>query len=143
MEIVLENEGDEAVIYFQEEKALIDVRSATGIGGFTAELVAGPWPSEIVVRLRLRGLEGLNVSYGDVAVSTGVSHSGGDARPIVLAMTKSDGGIDSASPSASMYYPIILAGADEAGQYFDIALPAGFFQQDYSVFTMRWIDFYR
>ena len=93
-----------------------DRTSATGIGGLTA--TADAWPAEVVVRLHLRGLEGLTIRYGHVIITSGVS-STGDPVALTLSVVDEEGNVQSASPSYDIYYPDIRAvtpdGAAEVG----------------------------
>lgn len=143
IDVVVEKTADTATVTMDGDSALIEITSATGIGGLAATLTADEWPEQIAVRLRLRGLESLEIRYGDIAISTGVSHTGEPNQALILSVTQPDGTIDSASPSADIYYPDIQPGSDDQGDYFDVALPVHFFQGDHKAFNMRWIDFYR
>ena len=150
---------DRATVTTEDGRAVIDVTSAGGIGGLTA--TAGEWPAEVVVRLRLRGLEGLEIRYGDVTIATGVSSSG-QPSALTLSVLDEDGNVQSASPSSDVYYPNIQAvtpdgttavGPLAAGQRppfplpegsaLEITLPPHFHRDDHPSFTLQWIDFYR
>ncbi len=150
---------DRATVTTEDGRAVIDVTSAGGIGGLTA--TADAWPEAVVVRLRLRGLEGLEIRYGDVTIATGVSSSG-QPSALTLSVLDEDGNVQSASPSSDVYYPNIQAvtpdgttavGPLAAGQRppfplpegsaLEITLPPHFHRDDHPSFTLQWIDFYR
>ena len=150
---------DRATVTTEDGRAVIDVTSAGGIGGLTA--TADAWPEAVVVRLRLRGLEGLEIRYGDVTIATGVSSSG-QPSALTLSVLDEDGNVQSASPSSDVYYPNIQAvtpdgttavGPLAAGQRppfplpegsaLEITLPPHFHRGDHPSFTLQWIDFYR
>lgn len=135
--------GDEARVVTENNHALIEVTSPTGIGALTATLVEGEWPAEIVTRLRLQGLEGLEIRYGDITLNTGLSSNSNPDPALLLTVTQQDGSTESGYPSADIYYPTIRPGSDEQGTYFDITLPVHFSQEAYPEFSMRWVDFYR
>lgn len=143
IEVTLDKPGDTAIVNRADDRALIEVTSATGIGGLQATLTAGSWPKQVTARLRLRGLESLEIRYGDVTLSTGMASSGASGSGLMLSITKSDGTIESASPSADIYYPVIERGADTVGDYFDVTLPPHFYDGAYESFELNWIDFYR
>jgi len=126
-----------------DTRTLIEVTSSTGIGAFTATLIDGEWPVEIVTRLRLRGLEGLEIGYGDITIQTGISSTSSPDPALMVMTTNPDGSTDRTYPSADQYHPGIRRGSDEKGQYFDIALPRHFFQSEQPTFSIGWIDFYR
>jgi hypothetical protein len=150
---------DRATVTMDDGRAVIDVTSASGIGGLAA--TADAWPDEVVVRLWLRGLEGLEIRYGNFIIATGVSSSGNPST-LTLSVVDEEGNVQSVSPSADVYYPNIqaitpdgttavgpLAASERPafplpeGSAFEITLPPHFRHEDYPSFTMQWIDFYR
>lgn len=154
-------QGNTAEVIFEDSRALIDVNERHGINGLNARLTQGEWPAEIVVRLRLRGLEQLWIHYGDLTISTGVS-SGGAPPPLTITVVDESGNVQSAPPSADIYYPDIrvvtpdgtaavgplAAGERPAfplpeGSVFEITMPVHFFRDAPNSFSMQWVDFYR
>lgn len=159
IDVTLDKADDRATVTMDDGRAVIDVTSASGIGGLTA--TANAWPEEVVVRLRLRGLEGLEIRYGDVTIATGVSSSG-QPSALTLSVVDEDGNVQSASPSSDVYYPDIRAITPDGttavgplaagerppfplpeGSAIEIALPPHFHRDDQPSFTLQWIDFYR
>jgi hypothetical protein len=159
IDVTLDKADDRATVTTEDGRAVIDVTSAGGIGGLTAK--ADAWPEEVVVRLRLRGLEGLEIRYGDATIATGVSSSG-QPSALTLSVVDENGNVQSASPSADIYYPDIQAATPDGttavgplaagerpsfplpeGSAFEITLPPAFMQSDSPSFTLHWIDFYR
>lgn len=160
IDVTLDKQDDEATVTAEDGRAIIDVTSLSGIGGLTA--TADEWPAEVVVRLQLRGLEGLTLRYGNVILTTGLS-STGDPVALTLTVVDDEGNVQSASPSSDIYYPDIRAvtpdgattgvgplSTDERpafplpeGSALEIALPPHFHRDAYPSFTMQWIDFYR
>lgn len=132
-------EGSTAVVQMGEDRAVIDVNELHGINGLNARLEQGEWPAELVVRLPLRGLERLEISYGNVTLTTGRSANDSPDPPLMLTVIDEQGRVQSASPSADIYYPAIR----QTTEGFEIALPPHFFQKAYPSFSMQWIDFYR
>ena len=159
IDVTLDKAADRAAVTTEGGRAVIDVTSAGGIGGLTA--TAETWPEEVVVRLRLRGLEGLEIRYGDVTIATGVSSSG-QPSALTLSVLDEDGNVQSASPSSDVYYPNIQAVTPDGttavgplaagerppfplpeGSALEITLPPHFHRDDQPSFTLQWIDFYR
>ncbi|MBP6788901.1 MAG: hypothetical protein KA170_15025 [Candidatus Promineofilum sp.] len=159
IDVTLDKADDRATVTTEDGRVVIDVTSISGIGGLTA--TADEWPAEVVVRLRLRGLEGLEIRYGEVTIATGVSSSGQPAA-LTLSVVDENGNVQSASPSADIYYPDILAVTPDGttavgplavgerpasplpeGSAFEITLPPAFMQSDSPSFALHWIDFYR
>ena len=132
-------DDNSADLTLSDGRALLDVTDHRGINGLNARRVKGQWPAEIVVRLRLRGLERLEIHYGDVTLVTGRSSTDSPDPPLILSVVDADGRVQSAPPSADMYYPDIRHTADG----FEITLPPHFFRDDYPSFSLQWIDFYR
>ena len=159
IDVTLDKHDDKVTVTTEDDRAIIEVTSVTGIGGLTA--TADAWPEEVVIRLRLRGLEGLGIHYGDFAITTGVS-SAGDPAPLTLSVVDDEGNVQSASPSSDVYYPDIRAVTPDGttavgplaagerpafplpeGSAFEIALPPHFHRDDQPSFTLQWVDFYR
>lgn len=155
-------QGNTAAVTIEDGRALIDVNERHGINGVAARLTQGEWPPQIVVRLPLRGLEGLWIHYGDLTISTGVSSSGAPPPPLTITVVDEAGNVQSAPPSADIYYPDIRAVMPDGtaavgplavgerpafplpeGSVFEITLPAHFFREAHDSFSMQWIDFYR
>ena len=94
-------------------------------------------------------------------MATGVSGSGQPAA-LTLSVVDENGNVQSASPSADIYYPDILAVTPDGttavgplaagerpdfplpeGSAFEITLPPAIQQSGRPSFTLHWIDFYR
>jgi hypothetical protein len=155
IDVTVDKTDDTAEVTIEDGRALIDVTSASGIGGLTAILSEGDWPEEIVVRLHTRGLERLEIGYANYLIETGVASSDGVNPALMLTVIDEEGNAERASPSAIIYYPTIRV-IDDAGQaqatptiplpegsVFEITLPAHFHQETYDSFWLQWIDFYR
>lgn len=119
--------------------ALIDVVDPRGINGLLAQLTGGEWPDNVTVLLRLRGLERLEIRYGNYAITTGRSSNESPDPPLILYVTDENGEVRHAPVSSSVYYPDIRRTADG----FEITLPPHFHLEEYPSFSMQWIDYYR
>jgi hypothetical protein len=140
IEITFDREdSSSANVTYGDSRAVIDVTDPWGINGLNANLVEGEWPEEVVVRLRLRGLERLEIHYGNYTIATGVSSTGDPDPPLTLTVIDEQGRTQSASPSAYVYYPDIRRTTNG----FEITLPPHFHSDHYPSFSMQWIDFYR
>lgn len=154
IDVTLDKHDDKATVTVADGRAVIDVTSASGIGGLTAILDDGDWPDEVVVRLNTRGLERLEFGYGNVQISTGLSSTGDPNPPLMLTVVDEAGNVETAPPSSDSYYPVIRAvGSDGVaatpvfplpeGSVFEITLPRHFSELKPESFWMQWIDFYR
>ena len=142
-------------------KADVDVRSTleddtvtfyvytpSGIGDATFTLKSGEMPDDVQVRLFVKGLENLEVSYNDVTITASVPTSGG-----IILEKVSKGGQEKEINAASPYWvdikPLpakeggLFVGEMMQGPSFLITLPEDFDDQDATEFTLKWIDFYR
>ena len=128
-----------ATVTQQDGRTLIDVTDPRGINGLTATLTEGEWPEEVAVLLRLRGLESLEIAYGNIVITTGRSSNDSPDPPLMLTVTDADGTVQQGYPSADIYYPAIEHTADG----YLIPLPPHFFVEQQPSFRMKWIDFYR
>lgn len=161
IELTIDRPEATATVTQEDGRALIDVTDPRGINGLTARLVEGEWPVEIVIQLRLRGLEQLTIQYGGLTIATGVSSSGAPAA-LTISTVDEAGTVQSASPSADIYYPDIslvtpggtvavgplAAGERPAfplpeGSTFEITMPPHFFHDAPDSFSIQWVDFYR
>lgn len=152
IDVTLDKPGsDAATVTVANGRAVIDVTSASGIGGFTATLADGRWPETVTVRLHTRGLEQLVIRYGRFDITTGRSSNDSPDPALMLYVEDEQGEVQSASPSSNVYYPDIRLVNPQSEQpklpaedgYYEITLPLHFHQLDHDSFAMQWIDFYR
>jgi SAM-dependent methyltransferase len=146
-EISLQKERDSVSVTRQDDSVIYSVHSVSGIGGATLRWW-NRWPSKVVLRLYLRGLESLTVSNGQVELRASVaSHSG---NPTQLSIRRDEG----ESPveqdaTASTKIGVFdsdgnaIAGLPEEGGYFELVLPAVLLEGQPKSLTVQWIDFYR
>lgn len=163
IEITLDRpENSSVTTELTKGRAVIDVVDKEGINGLNARLVEGEWPEEVIIRLHLRGLESLEISYSNFTIATGVPSTGDPGSPLILSVVDEAGHEQSVSPSADVYYPDIqvitpdgvtavgpLATGERPpfplpeGSAFEITLPPHFHHGDHLSFSLQWIDFYR
>lgn len=139
IDVTLDHDDGSTGVTYSGNRAVIEVSDPRGINGLSAVLKSDRWPEEIVIRLPLNGLESLEIQYGNFTIATGRSSNESPDPPLMLSVTDEAGNVQTASPSADMYYPDINRTADG----FEIFLPPHFFREDYTSFSMRWIDYYR
>lgn len=138
-----------ATVYSEADRVIVDITSPRGIGNARIRLVEGSWPAEVILRLRLTGLEGLEVGYesdGAWRNLAGVlSHSGGDVWQSVVPPNEPEQPIDDSSPH---WMPISHGRADQATSpdsesYFDVQMSPHFLENSSDLFEVSWVDFYR
>ncbi len=131
-------------------KLVVDVFSPSGIGSADVELTGAQRPATIVIRLHLKGLEGLTFTYPNATVQVAVASSGDHTvsqQANVVALPSPARAIDSASP---YWLAVRLVGKDGApgkvplqDGYVEVTPPQDFRQGNYQGFSLEWIDFYR
>lgn len=140
IDVILDRpEGNSAEVTLSDDRLFIDVTDIRGINGLTARLESGSWPEEIAIHLQLDGLEQLEIRYDSYIITTGRSRNESPDPPLMLSVVDEQGQVQTASPSADIYYPDI--GRTAGG--FTITMPPHFFRDHYESFSLRWIDFYR
>ncbi len=144
--------GDPLIVFsVTDESLLADITSPTGIGSAQIMKTGGQWPSQIVLRFRLNGLEEMKFHYGDTTLEVHIS-SQGDNR-VSEAVVK-NGETRPLEPGqlldASYWMAVQIVGTDGApgeiplkGGYIDVTVPPDFFRSKETKFTLEWIDFYR
>ncbi len=151
VEIVLDKQGDTALVEYRPGTAIITVDSERGIGGMQAKLTEGEWPEAVLVRLRLTGLERLEVGYGPTTIVTGVSSTSDPGAPATLYTRDENDSVTETTallPSQQVAITLYSETQEPPGiplrdGYFEIALPAHFLESGEDAFTLQWIDFYR
>jgi hypothetical protein len=136
--------ADQVQVKLEKDTATLDVSSQSGIGGATITLAKGKWPTTVIVRLHLSGLESFAVSNGKTKLAGSVlSHSGNTKR---LYLTE-DGKEGEREPGTAI--KVLDANGKPAtglpgkGGYFEITLPKALLEGQPKSLELGWIDFYR
>jgi hypothetical protein len=140
---------DRVMVSGQGERVVLTVTSPSGIGGSKVANEGERWPGKIILRLRLRGLERLQVGNGKELLTASVS-SNGDHQVILSleAEGKAEVPIDRTSPFWTELR-ILDAFGHPAREIpledgvFEVALPPALFASNPATITLDWIDFYR
>jgi hypothetical protein len=128
--------GKPVVTFTAANDALsIDVASPAGIGGAAIEKTAGQWPSRILVRLHVKGLESFKFHYADITIEVNAS-SHGDKT---VRETRERTGLSDTPKPGDPDWIAVTPGED----YFDIKASTAFLKSGANKFTIEWIDFYR
>ena len=134
-EVSTKKADDRVKVETPKGRVVLSVTSPSGIGSATIRPVAGTWPGDVVLRLRLRGLESLTVSDGKVTLAGSASHDGGR---LFLKDGDREKNLDKGDP----YWTEIRVSGTGAGQ-FELMLPAALLKDSDKALTVSWIDFYR
>jgi hypothetical protein len=146
-QVKAEGDGNNAAISIEGKVAVLDIHSRSGIGRATVEYVSGPILEKIVVRLRLKGLEELRLSYDRTVITARVSS--GDSRNVVQSLDPPGGDERPITPDSPHWMEVKIVSDKAAPRiplddgYFEITLPKDVLGKGRRSFSIRWIDFYR
>jgi len=129
--VELRKAEDAMVVVEEGEVATCEITSVSGIGGATLIRRGDVWPGRVVVRLKLKGLEQIQLSNGGVWVEgflkkpLRVPYWGAEAR--------------SGKPPLGTMELLIV---EEEG-WIEIVVPAEFMTDGSTRVELRWVDFFR
>jgi hypothetical protein len=140
---------DRVVAQLSGDRVVVTVMSPSGIGGATVTRRDERWPGAVVLRLRLSGMERLEVGNGRVLLSASVSS--GEGHRTTLGLSEGDRKevpVDRGSPYWAEVR-ILEAQDGPAGdipasdRVFEVRLPRALLASDPPTITLDWIDFHR
>jgi hypothetical protein len=137
--------GDSIVrVAAEGQRIVIDVKSENGIGQVTVRRKGEVWPKEVVLRMRLKGMESLRVSLGETALEWSVA-SGGEF--VVSRSVTQQGRERQMQTGDPLWGEARIVGEDkkvplESG-YFEVTVPASLLESQANDLKIAWIDFYR
>ena len=144
--ITAKNQNDQINVQYVNGVTVVDVQSPTGIGSAKLELESGDMPEDVLLRLRLQGLEEIRLISHQVVIVA----SGSSSEPFVINDQRviSSGSEYSITPIDPLWMKIEIISDQakkiplEAG-YFEINVPKEFLGNVENFFEIQWIDFYR
>jgi hypothetical protein len=144
--ITTKRDDDKVEVKAKEEKARFSVNSPFGISQAIIERSGNNWPTTMMLRLHLKGLEKFKVTNGKNTLEGAVSSQDGKVR------LWEDGREDSPLSSKHPYWmEIRMVGKDGKPAktiplkhgYFEMQLPEALLEENPKSITVSWIDFYR
>ncbi|TWU39286.1 hypothetical protein [Novipirellula artificiosorum] len=144
--ITTKRDDDKVEVKVEEGKTHFTVQSPVGISQAIIERSGENWPTTVMLRLRLKGLEKFKVTDGKITLEASVSSQDGKVR--LWKDGKEDSPLDSKHP---YWMEIRMVGKDgkpvktiplKEG-YFEMKLPKALFEDNPKSITLSWIDFYR
>jgi hypothetical protein len=129
------NKDNQLSLSVGDEMTVIDVQSPGGIGRAEIDFLSGSYPSQIILRLHLKRLEGFKLTYGRTTVS---ASSSGTSEPVTQSLIESDGSERAVTPSSPLWMDI-----RPEQEYLEITLPAALTRERPESFSFQWVDFYR
>jgi hypothetical protein len=139
--VAVEGPGNRLALMVEAERARFDVFSERGIGRAHVQWLSAAYPTEVIIRLHLRALEGFSLTYGATTIQLALPH-GGDGAPLQNLSSDATGAEQPISPDSPYWLATSIVGSGAEG-YLEVALPADFFAQRQTQFSMQWVDFYR
>jgi hypothetical protein len=140
---------DRLSIKRQGDRVVFTVLSASGIGGAAITRQDERWPGVVVLRMRLKGMERLQVGNGKVTLSASVSSSG--EHRTILGLSEGDRKEVPVERRSPYWTEVrILDTQDRPSRdiplkdgVFEVTLPRALFASDPRTITLDWIDFFR
>jgi hypothetical protein len=127
---------------------VVEVTSPSGIG--SAHLtIDGPMPKQMALRLLLKGMEKLEVAYGETTVTASLSSTPGYdvTESVRLAM---DGEEREISPASPYWMAVTIVPAEDMPAsiplqqgYIEVQMPASFLSSEERALSIQWVDFFR
>lgn len=125
----------------------LDIWSNRGTGSATVELLSGPPPTSITLRLHLRAMEELRVTYGETTlVATIASDAGHEVRQSLVAPDGSEQPLEPANP---LWMEVQIVSPEREPVFplreghLAINLPDTVLREGKDAFSIRWVDFFR
>jgi hypothetical protein len=146
--ITTKRKDDSVEVKVEKDKAVFSVKSPFGISQASIEREGEKWPTAVVLRLHLKGLESFRASNGKVTLDAAVSMQDGKPKVRIWKDGKEDAPLDEKS---LFWMAIRMVGGDGKPAteiplkdgYFEMALPKAFFEGNPKSIKVNWIDFYR
>jgi hypothetical protein len=130
----------------ENEAAIIEIFSASGIGAAVFEFIPGLLPPKILLRFHLRGLEELRFAYGETEVKASIASTSDNAirQSISRAGEKP---MEMLTANSPFWMKLRVASRDQKiplrEGYIEVEAPADFLRSGARQVKIHWIDFYR
>ncbi|MEI8374834.1 MAG: hypothetical protein WCJ35_18585 [Planctomycetota bacterium] len=144
LDIKTKKPADQVKMKIENDTVTLDVLSQSGIGSATITLAKGKWPTTVVLRLHLSGLESFAVFNSKIKLTGSVLSHSGNTKRLYLTEIGKEGEwepgteikvLDSAGKP--------VKGLPDKGGYFEITLPKALLEGELESLELKWIDFYR
>ena len=144
--VTTKRDDDKVEVKVEEGKTRFSVQSPVGISQAIIERSGDNWPTTVMLRLHLKGLEKFKVTNGKITLEASVSSQDGKVR--LWKDGKEDSPLDLKHP---YWMEIRVVGKDVKpvktiplkDGYFEMQLPKAMFEDNPNSITLNWIDFYR
>jgi hypothetical protein len=146
VKVTTKRDDDKIKVAFEHDKAVISVPSPLGISQAIINRGDNKWPTSVMLRLYLKGLETFKVTNGNVTVEAALSSQDGKVR-----LWKDNDEAQLLDAKHPYWMEIRMIGKDGKpvkavplkNGYFEMRLPKALFVDHPNSITLNWIDFYR
>lgn len=134
--IVTQRSDDSVVVASSAEQSVLTVLSPRGIGSAVIHRPGAQWPAmhTLLLKLRLRGLEELRISNGDVEWIAAVSSSDSTVR---LRVKRGLQETELTNPQDPYWADVTTDNG------FSVKVPGILFERNPASLNLKWIDFFR
>lgn len=144
--ITTKGDDDKVEVAFDQDKAVISVHSPLGISQAIINRSDNKWPTSVILRLYLKGLENFKVTNGNVIVEAALSSQDGKVR-----LWQDNDEAQLLDAKHPYWMEIRMVGKDGKSVktiplkdgYFEMQLPKALFEDHANSISLNWIDFYR
>jgi len=144
--ITTKRDDDKVEVAFEQDRAVISIHSALGISQAIIERSDNKWPTSVMLRLHLKGLENFKLTNGNVTLEAALSSQDGKVR-----IWKDNDEAQLLDAKHPYWLEIRMVGKDGKpvktiplkDGYFEIQLPKAMLEDHPNSITLNWIDFYR
>jgi hypothetical protein len=145
--ITTKRANDSVQVLQEKAKTVLVIKCPFGISNASIERTGAQWPTELLVRLHLKGLENFKAANGKGTLHAAASVQGGkltlrqwkngkENQPLdkTSAWWMENRTLDSGKPATKI--PL-------KDGFFELAIPSAFFDDNPKAITLEWVDFYR
>jgi hypothetical protein len=153
LSVSLKKIEDRSEVLEESKRTIVSLQSPSGIGHGELHRTRDRWPEELVVRLRIRGLESLKIIADAQALGASVSSQSGEGQSWKMRtrLWRSDNENTALDEKSPLWIRIRAFDANgrasesiplEEG-YFELLLPIALLAANPKSIKLHWIDFYR
>ncbi len=131
-------------VIVSNDKAVLTVSSQKGIGQATMTRSGEAWPKEVVVRLKLSGLESLKLTADKTTLSWSVSSHDDHPTTMTVLCNGEEKVLEKDDPLfSSVTHPHADEASPKAEGYFEVKIPQSVLRPELKEIRLEWIDFFR
>lgn len=132
----------------EEQGTVVDIVCPRGIDKATLIRTGAAWPSPVIVRLHLKGLESFQAVGGAEKIKWSVSSSDATNRVEMQEGETLTGGVFDLGDGPHNKGKMLIVDSPrqiplQEGGYFELWLPVKLFAENPAQLDLQWIDFYR